>query len=65
MYYNAGIVAVKSEAVILAPEVNPTIASYSVSAVKIYDTAVALVAFVRQNIIYALKTSLRTVTLVL
>jgi hypothetical protein len=41
MYYNAGIVAVKSEAVILAPEVNPTIASYSVSAVKMYDTAVA------------------------
>jgi hypothetical protein len=36
-YYNAGVVAVNSNIVGLAPGANPAIVSYNASAVKIYN----------------------------
>jgi hypothetical protein len=43
MYYNAGVVAVNSEVVELAPGANPTIVSCNASAVKIYNATICLV----------------------
>jgi hypothetical protein len=51
-YYNAGVVAVNSKIVGLAPGANPSIASYSASVVKIYSVASSLARFENKNIIF-------------
>jgi hypothetical protein len=45
MYYNAGIVAVNSKVVGLAPGANPPIVSYSASAFKVYNATTNIVRF--------------------
>jgi hypothetical protein len=43
MYYNAGVVAVNSKVVGLAPGASPTIAIYNAIAVKIYNATSSLI----------------------
>jgi hypothetical protein len=51
-YYNAGVVAVNSKVVGLAPGAYPAIVSYNTSAVKIYATCCSPVHFGGKNIFF-------------